>query len=399
MADISFRKKLLESLLGNVGTMLMNLLLPFVVTTIYGTNILGVYTYNLSIITMFIFLASLGLSTGLIYFIPRTGKKYVTSTLLTNLVASTVLIGVGYLVFKTTEMKMMIPLLWPLSAELVFQALFQSKHHIKEYFYINLLAHQGIKISVAWILGSLLAPTMANLVLATYIGVLISLIVYALLNKDMFGPLHFSSSVIKYALPLSVSNMLYVVMINLDRIMIGRIHNEANVAIYAVAANFAMIPSIFLAVLNTIFPPIISKMYHEGQIKELKAIYEKSVKVLTVISSITIALIILFRIRLLGFYGDEYLAGASALIMISIGQLVNASVGSVWFTISMTGHSNWSMYGNILTFIINISLNLILIPVWGISGAAFATMISTAFSNILGFFLVKGIFKKALKSM
>ncbi|MDA3847389.1 MAG: oligosaccharide flippase family protein [Vallitaleaceae bacterium] len=391
-----FKKKLIESFIGNVATMLLNLAFPFVVTTLYGTTILGKFTYNLSIITIFLFVASLGLSVGLIFFIPRTGNRYVSSTLLINMVLSLLLMFAGFLIFKDIEMRIMLPFLWLLSAEIVFKSLFQTKHQIKEFFFINLLVHQGIKIGLALLLGFFIAPTLINLIIASYIGLIIALVIYLYMNRDMIGPINFSIAIIKYSLPLSVSNLIYVFMISIDKIMIGNIKGKDAVAIYAVASMFALIPSIFLTVLNTIFPTVISKMYHEGKIVELQAIYKKSVRILSIISTITIMIIIFFSNDLLALYGPEYLEGRIVLIFIAIGQLVNASVGSVWFTITMTGHSNWNMYGKLVTFVINITLNILLIPRFGIGGAAFATMASTSFSNILGFIIVKKIFSDAL---
>jgi len=391
-----FKKKLIESLIGNVATMLLNLAFPFVVTTVYGTTNLGAYTYNLSIITIFLFVASLGLSVGLIYFIPRTGNRYVSSTLLINMIMSLLLMAIGMIIFKDQSMRLMLPFLWLLSAEIVFKSLFQTKHQIKEFFYINILAHQGLKITIALILGFFIAPTITNLIIASYVGIIVALIIYIYMNRDMIGPLDFSVAIVKYSLPLSVSNLLYVFMLSIDKIMIGNIESKEAVAIYAVAATFALIPSIFLTVLNTVFPAVISKMYHENKIIELQQIYKRSTHILTLISSITIIIIIILSKPLLSLYGPEYLDGRIVLVFIAIGQLVNASVGSVWFTITLTGHSDWNMYGKLASFVLNITMNIILIPKFGIGGAAFATMSSTSFSNILGFFLVKKIFRDAL---
>lgn len=396
MKTDQFRKKLIDSLIGNVITLGLSLVFPYAVITLYGTEILGEYTYNLSIITVLIFVVSLGLNNGLMYFIPRSGNRYVASTFLINLGMSILLILGTFLLFDDPYMKVMLPLLWFLSAETLFRSLFQSKHHIKEFFYVNLIGNQGVKLLIAFLIAIVIGPTFENLIIATYVGSIVSMIIYYVLTRKMFEGVCFSWEIIKYSLPLTISSVLYLAMMNVDRIMIGNILTINDVAIYSVITAIAMFPSLFLSILNTVFPPVISSMYYEGKIKELKQFYLSSVKMLTLISSFTIILIIVLRKAILHMYGAEYLEGQLALVFISIGQLVNAGVGSVWYIIMMTGHSKWNMYGEITTFFINISLNFILIPIYGINGAAFATMVSTSFSNILGFFLVRGIFKQAL---
>jgi O-antigen/teichoic acid export membrane protein len=57
----------------------------------------------------------------------------------------------------------------------------------------------------------------------------------------------------------------------------------------------------------------------------------------------------------------------------------------------MTGRPKVNMVGKILAASINTVLNLILIPIWGISGAALASMIAVGFVNILGYSIVKRI--------
>ena len=138
---------------------------------------------------------------------------------------------------------------------------------------------------------------------------------------------------------------------------------------------------------------MISKLYHEGDVESVKRLYEKITRYLFLVSSVMIGLILIFWEPILGLYGPEYLEAKMVLIYRSIGQLVNASVGSVWYIVIMTGHPKIRFISILVSAIINITLNYLLIPTMGIDGAALASMISTVFINILGFFVVKKILK------
>jgi O-antigen/teichoic acid export membrane protein len=109
--------------------------------------------------------------------------------------------------------------------------------------------------------------------------------------------------------------------------------------------------------------------------------------------------IIIFRNSLLNLYGSFYLQGAAVLVMVSIGQVVNASVGSVWYIVSMTGYPRLTLIGKSIALTVNIILNSILIPIYGINGAAFATMMSTSINNIIGFFFVRKILRTSINSL
>jgi len=118
---------------------------------------------------------------------------------------------------------------------------------------------------------------------------------------------------------------------------------------------------------------------------------KKSARILALTSGTVIIVMILFRKQILLLCGAEYLQAEYVLIYRGIGQVINASVGSVWYIICMTGRSKTNMLGKILAAILNTVLNFVLIPKMGIAGAALASMITVGFVNILGYSIVKRI--------
>jgi O-antigen/teichoic acid export membrane protein len=153
-------------------------------------------------------------------------------------------------------------------------------------------------------------------------------------------------------------------------IMIGNMLNKEAVAVYSVAAKIATLPSMLLLVLNTVFPPIVAKLYHDGEMEKLRNMYKRSARTLAVISSIIIFFMILLRTHILGHFGETYASGEYVIIFRGIGQVFNASVGSVWYIVIMTGHTKIDMIGKISAAAINVFFNFLLIPIWGITGAA-----------------------------
>ena len=98
--------------------------------------------------------------------------------------------------------------------------------------------------------------------------------------------------------------------------------------------------------------------------------------------------LILFGRRFLLLFGPQYTSGQTALVLLSLGQLVNIVAGPVAGLLTMTGHERDVVMGVGLGTGANLALSLILIPLWGINGAACAAAASLILWNV---FLVRRV--------
>jgi len=96
----NFKGKLIESFVGNMLMLILNLILPMVLTRLYGVEIFGSYIYGITIVSMSLLLANLGMDMGLLYFIPKTGKKYVTSCFVINVLTSAVTMLLSFILYR-----------------------------------------------------------------------------------------------------------------------------------------------------------------------------------------------------------------------------------------------------------------------------------------------------------
>ena len=85
---------------------------------------------------------------------------------------------------------------------------------------------------------------------------------------------------------------------------------------------------------------------------------------------------------MLSIFGEDFIIGKNALLILLIGQSVSVMSGSVGFILQMTGKEK--IFQNILflALLVNIGLNILLIPTYGILGAAIASTISIVFWNL-----------------
>ena len=121
----------------------------------------------------------------------------------------------------------------------------------------------------------------------------------------------------------------------------------------------------------------------------LKKIVQQSTKTIFWVTFPVIILFLCFPKSILSAFGEEFKLAAMALIILSISKMFSAISGSVGTFLQMVGKQNVFQNILILTAVINIGLNYILIPKYGIDGAAFASAISGVIWNVLMIVYIK----------
>ncbi|MBT5147106.1 MAG: hypothetical protein HOM41_00955 [Flavobacteriales bacterium] len=108
-----------------------------------------------------------------------------------------------------------------------------------------------------------------------------------------------------------------------------------------------------------------------------------------IISTPIFIAILIFPSFVLDFFGEEFTDGVAPLIILAIGQIINAICGPVMYLLNMTGKEKQARNIIIVASIINVALNLYFIPLYGLMGAAIATGVSTVVWNIMAVFQIK----------
>jgi O-antigen/teichoic acid export membrane protein len=188
---------------------------------------------------------------------------------------------------------------------------------------------------------------------------------------------------ISVSIPMLFSNSLFFVMTWTDTLMLSAFHSEDVVGVYNIALKIASLNTIALIAINSIASPKFSEIYSSEGIRRFKRIVQQTTIISWLVSAPIFAIILIYPESVLKVFGQEFLVGRNALIILSIGQLVSAFSGSTMIVLNMTGREKIGRNILIVTAIINILINFLLIPRYGIIGAAIATMVSTVFWNLV----------------
>lgn len=388
-----FIKKIIESFFGKASFALFTMVFSLITTRFYGAETFGQYTYAFSIVTLLMIFAKAGFDNSLIYYIPRHGNKHISISFTVNIIISILLIVGANFFINDSSVKIMLPLIWLVSMEQIFFGIYRSTDKIKQYYFINGFLAIVIRIVLIILFYFLFGGTFISMALAVYISFIFSNLLYFYQNKKMFQKVVYDKGYLRYSYSLVLAAVMGVAMDKIDIIMLGAMKDMKSVGIYQIDVQIANIILMILVIFDTVFAPQISKFYHSGKHEELRKLYEKSTRLLGLLALISIIIIVVFGKYILLLFGEEFVDGHLALILRSLGQFVNVAVGSVWLMLAMTGRPKWHIYSNLIAFTVNIGLNYLLIPKYGVNGAAFATMTSMILVNIIGYILVRKVFK------
>ncbi len=184
------------------------------------------------------------------------------------------------------------------------------------------------------------------------------------------------------AFPLLIIRLFALISTDADIFFVGVFLEPEDVAHYQAAARTAFLISFILMAINGLAAPRISALYWQGDKDGLQALLSSLIHWVLWPSLALAALIVLFGKFILMIFGPGFEQGYPALVIISIGMLVNVATGPVNILLSMTGYEVRCARILGASALVGIALHIALIPPFGILGAAAATSCMLALSNL-----------------
>lgn len=177
------------------------------------------------------------------------------------------------------------------------------------------------------------------------------------------------------AVPLGLISGMHVINSRADIVLLGFMGPSEEVGFYQVAVKAAMLVTFALSALNMVIAPYISRLHSDEEYGQLQKLLTASARgVLGAALPVAAVLIVYGDWILEVAFGEEYVAGNVPLIILCVGNLINVGGGSVATLMNMTGHERDTALGMTGAAVLNIVLNVLLIPYWGMTGAAVATV-------------------------
>jgi len=233
-----------------------------------------------------------------------------------------------------------------------------------------------------WNLDAALAAFVAALVLSVVLAIapLRRLLSRRQVGVSLSIPI---GEVLTYSMPLLGTVLISSVASKADMLLLGYWQSADAVGVYSAAFLTSAIVVLVLQSFESIALPYFSESLARKDRMQLDKLYKILLRWALTFSFPIFLVMALLPKEILALFGKNFEDGAVCLVILSLGQLLNAGTGSANNVLMMAGHTRWVMWNTLLFGILQVALNLALIPRYGIVGAAVAASASLVLVNIV----------------
>lgn len=362
----------------------------------------GTYALSLTIVTICITISTLGLHEGvtrhIASFKTHENNEIIQNTIFSSLfivlITSTLFTIILYnisdylsiRVFSLPEMSPVLKMLAVTIPFMVFMSIIISVYRAFNNINVRIIINDIIKpASYLAFLGIVVFLNMSfkEMIYAYIVSTCLSFMIIAIYFlkkppvsvkwKQMYVNNN-TKELLTYSVPLLAVSILLTIMSWTDTLMIGYFKDSKMVASYNAAYPVAGLLSIVINSIGFLYVPIVSKLHSHNQVDELRKINASSTKWCFILTFPLFIIVFLFPDTILSvLYDARYIDASKVLQILAIGTVMNSYFGLNYYTLLSTGKSSLLMFCSLISALLNIILNLILIPPYGMVGAAIAS--------------------------
>lgn len=417
-------KILKESGIGYSGalvTMVLNYVLLIVITRFLTPHDYGIFVLAMSVCNIFLILALFGTPKALDRYIPFYNavneqgkvKTLIYSILKITLALSVVTVLILFIAFRLFSdrlfdnsdlglilraMILTIPLL--VFIQLIC-SIFIGLKEIRYQVYLQQLFFPLFRIILAVIILSLgfglwgwvwvhILSVAATSILALW---LLRKYVLSTLANVQKAPVDFRE-IASYSWPLCVTANIMMILGQIDFLFLGYFRPSEEVAIYKVYLHLLIVMMLVLTSFMQIYKPVISGLISENRLIELKNVYKQISKWFFMINSFGFLCMILFGMDIISIlFPKAYSVAPAAFFILATGHFINSITGPDGTTLEAFGATKLMMINSLVMLAVNVLLDYLLIPIYGLTGAAIATASAVTSWHLLGLLEVYILYK------
>jgi O-antigen/teichoic acid export membrane protein len=387
-------KNMIWLFIGGIVSSLLSVILSISIARFLGAYIFGGYSFVVAFIALLTIFLDLGYETLLIRDVAK--EKLKATTYVNNIIGLRLILSILIFIFVVLFINIVnfpenIKLLMYLFSvsqiilslsnifRVTFRAFERMDYEAEVNIFTNILRCSG------GLLLLFLGYSITEIALLFLFTAMIDLFISFLICEKKFVKIKtkfdfmFFKDTIKIALPIGVVAIFGVIYVRIDSVMLGFMKGDTIVGWYNAAYNlvlgFSPVPILFMNALL----PFMSYTYVKSN-NTLRDVYEKSFKFLFVFGlPITIGIFFLSDKFIILFYGQNFLNSVTALRVLSFDVLLKFLYLCLWYVLISVNKQNQLAIGAGISALLNVILNLILIPGLSLVGSSIATIITETF--------------------
>jgi O-antigen/teichoic acid export membrane protein len=189
-------------------------------------------------------------------------------------------------------------------------------------------------------------------------------------------------NVMEYTFYIILSGSVANLLLDGDKLMLNQYMEIKNIAYYSVATYIALVISVPSRAMHQIVYPITAKLMHENKHDELNVLYKKTSINLQIVGGFVMLCIFVNINQLYEIVPDEYRGGIPVVFMIGLSKYFDLILGNNNAIIFNTKYYKTVLFLGLGLVVLTFVLNVIFIPLYGIMGSAFATLLSITFYSL-----------------
>jgi O-antigen/teichoic acid export membrane protein len=172
----------------------------------------------------------------------------------------------------------------------------------------------------------------------------------------------------------------------------------AEVGQFRIAWQIAALIALIVITFDTVSGPRIAAAHRIGDTVRIRQIVNQAIATMSLMSLPLFIAILGFPVWLLGLFGPEFEAGATALRILALGHLVNIIAGPMGAVMVMTGEERWAARISFAAVILLGIFSVTLIPTFGLVGAALTTSLTQLFRTIAIVTVIRRVLDKRIRA-
>ena len=279
-----------------------------------------------------------------------------------------------------------------MSIQIVVIATFRGKKRVHERIVVRNIVSPIARLAliVAIVLlgygafGAIVAWT-AGIALSTAVGLYYLYRRTTTFEVDSFSPRY--RTLLTFSLPLMISSVTWTAVQQTDNLLLGYFETSVEVGIYDGAFLLAQLLLMVLGSFGFLFMPVFSELEAAGEVDRMHNVYNSVTEwAVLLVLPLYVAMMAAPGAILAGLFKQSYVLGAVPLMFVASGFFVHVLSGSCGEALVALGRTKIVLVGNVFAGVLNLLLNLALIPRFGITGAAAASAGSYALFNLFYLF-------------
>jgi O-antigen/teichoic acid export membrane protein len=169
----------------------------------------------------------------------------------------------------------------------------------------------------------------------------------------------------------------------LNTLMVGALRSTADAGIYAASSRYLTVAAMSAVAIRQVLAPKLSELLARRSTGRAAVVYQSTTAWLVALNWPIYLGLLTFGPALLAVFGRDFASGEVVLVVLAAAMLVATAVGPVDVVLLMGGGSTWNLVNTLAALGTNLALNVVLIPRYGLAGAAVASAAGTLLNNLL----------------